>query len=154
MTRYWLMKSEPTTFGIDNLKAEKVSPWDGVRNYQARNFMRDDMKMGDQVLIYHSACEEIGVVGLGEVVSKPYPDPSAFNRQSKYFDPKSKVESPTWILVDIQFKEKFKKIVSLSTIKADPKLVGIVVAQTGSRLSIQPVSKPHYTHIVALAHGD
>lgn len=153
MTQFWLMKSEPTTFGIDHLKAEKVSPWDGVRNYQARNFMRDAMKVGDQVLIYHSACDEIGVVGLGEVVSQAYPDPTAFNPKSKYFDSKSKPEKPTWYLVDIKFKEKFKNIVSLKRIKSDPILHGIMVAQTGSRLSIQPVSKAHYLQIVSLAHA-
>ena len=108
--KYWLMKSEPDAFGIDDLAARpgKREHWDGVRNYQARNFMRDDMKKGDKVLFYHSSCAEPGVVGVAKVVKEAYPDPSALNPESKYFDPKSDPDNPRWFMVDIKFVKKFK----------------------------------------------
>lgn len=150
--RYWLMKSEPETFSIDDLKArpKRTEPWDGVRNYQARNFMRDEMSVGDAVLFYHSNCAEPGVVGLAEVASKPYPDPTAFDRKSDYFDPKSDPESPRWFLVDVRWKAKFKRTVSLQELKGIPELKEMRILQRGNRLSITPVSKAEYDRIAKL----
>jgi predicted RNA-binding protein with PUA-like domain len=144
--RYWLFKTEPNVFSIDDLKnsPKKTCFWEGVRNYQARNFLRDDVKKGDLVLFYHSRVEPIGVVGIARVTKDGYPDPYAFDPQHKYFDPKSKPESPTWYGVDVQFLEKWERTITLQEIKSNPLLAAMVVAQKGARLSIQPVTEEEY----------
>ena len=153
--QYWLMKSEPDTFSLQDLESrpEQREPWDGVRNYQARNFMRDEMRFGDLVLFYHSNTKPPGVVGLAEVVSDPYPDPTAFDKNSKYYDPKSKKENPTWILVDVGFKAHFKTGVTLEMMKAMPELQSMRVLQKGNRLSITPVTQEEYQAITQLGLG-
>lgn len=150
--QYWLMKSEPEEFSIDDLKErpKKTEPWDGVRNYQARNFMRDDMKVGDQVLFYHSNCSEPGVVGIARVASKPYPDFTAFDRKDKHYDPKSKKDDPTWYLVDVRYVRKFRRTVSLTEIKAEKKLKDMRLVQRGNRLSIMPVTKKEWDTILTM----
>jgi predicted RNA-binding protein with PUA-like domain len=145
---YWLIKSEGACYSIDNLKKDKKVAWTGVRNYQARNFMRDNMKTGDLVLFYHSSSDPNGVYGVARVASVPYPDATAFNKKDDHYDPKSKKENPTWILVDISFVKKFSYPISLDEIKIDPHLDGMMVRQRGSRLSIQPVSEKHFKYIV------
>ena len=153
---YWLIKSEADCYSIDNLKSDKKTPWSGVRNFQARNFMRDHMKKGDLALFYHSSStsKDIpnGVYGIAKVTSDPYPDPSAFDSKDEHYDPKSKKTEPTWILVDFGFVEKFKNPITLAVMKNDPKLDGMMVRQKGSRLSIQPVTEKHFKYIVTLAH--
>ena len=148
----WLMKSEPETFSIDDLRKapKKTTPWEGVRNYQARNFMRDQMRKGDPVLFYHSNCAEPGIVGLAEVASAAaYPDPTQFDPASPYYDPKSTRENPRWMLVDVRFKALLKTPVTLAQIKEDPELADMLVARRGMRLSIQPVEARHYAAILA-----
>jgi len=149
------MKSEPNAFSIDDLKACKngTEHWDGIRNYQARNFMRDDMSVGDKVLFYHSNCDEIGVVGLAEVASEPYPDFTAFNAGSKYYDPKSNPDNPRWMMVDVKFIEKFPKTVTLQKIKSVDALSNMKVVQKGARLSIQPVEEFEYDIIVDMGRN-
>jgi len=151
--KYWLMKSEPSVFSIDDLaKApKKTTYWDGVRNYQARNFMRDEMKIGDKVLFYHSNTKPAGVVGICEVVKEGYPDFSAFDAEDKHYDPKSNKESPTWIMVDIKLKTKFKNIVTLTEIKENKKLQNMKLVQRGNRLSVMPVEKNEFEEIVKLS---
>jgi predicted RNA-binding protein with PUA-like domain len=151
--KYWLMKSEPEAFSIDDLKAkpESTEHWDGIRNYQARNFMRDDMRVGDKILFYHSNCEEPGVVGIAEVASEAYPDHTAFNPASKYYDPKSKEDKPTWMMVDVKFIDKFPKTVSLREIKTVSGLSDMRLVQKGNRLSIMPVEKSEFDIIVKMA---
>jgi predicted RNA-binding protein with PUA-like domain len=150
---YWLLKSEPAVFSIGDLQRapDQTTPWEGVRNYQARNFIRDQMRIGDRVLFYHSNATPSGVAGEAEVASGPYPDPSAFDRQSPYFDPKSKLEQPTWYLVDVRWKQTFPVLLPLERLKADTKLTGLELLRRGSRLSVQPVSRPHFQHILKLA---
>lgn len=149
---YWLMKSEPDAFGIDDLAARpgKREHWDGVRNYQARNFMRDDMKKGDQVLFYHSSCAEPGVVGVAKVVKEAYPDSTAFNPESKYFDPKSDPDNPRWFMVDVQLVRKLKRVISLAELKQNPQLEGMRLLARGNRLSVMPVEKEHFDAILAM----
>jgi len=143
---YWLMKSEPDTFSFEDLKSRpnQTEPWDGVRNYQARNFMRDEMKVGDPILFYHSNTKPPGVAGIAEVASKPYPDPTAFDKTSKYYDAKSDPDDPRWILVDVKFKQDLKRQVALDEMKAMPELAGMRVLQRGNRLSITPVTKAEF----------
>lgn len=149
---YWLMKSEPDSFSIDDLAARpgKREHWDGVRNYQARNFMRDAMKKGDQVLFYHSSCAEPGVVGVAKVVKEAYPDSTAFDPESKYFDPKSDPDNPRWFMVDIQLVRKFKRVVTLAELKENPQFEGMRLLARGNRLSVMPVAKDHFDLIVAM----
>jgi predicted RNA-binding protein with PUA-like domain len=150
---YWLIKSEPDAFSIDDLKArpKKTEPWDGVRNYQARNFMRDDMKMGDLIFFYHSNCKMPGIVGVAEVASKPYPDRWQFDPESKYFDPKSDPDHPRWILVDVKYKRHFKRLVSLQEIKEHADALGdFALIRRGNRLSIMPVSRAQWDYILGL----
>ncbi len=147
---YWLMKSEPDVFSIDDLKKKKVEPWNGVRNYQARNFMRD-MLLGDQILFYHSNADEIGVAGLMEVCARAYPDPTQFDAKSEYFEPKSTPENPRWSLVDVKFIEKFQRILTLETLKNTPELEGLLLLRKGSRLSVIPVEARHFKIILKLA---
>lgn len=150
--RCWLVKTEPGSFSIDDLARAGVEPWDGVRNYQARNFMRDEMKVGDPVLVYHSNADPPGVVGIAEVASEPYPDPTQFDPSSKYFDPTSDPADPRWILVDMRFVEKLPRLVPLHELRARPELQGMVLLGR-SRLSVQPVEPAHFDLIVSLARS-
>jgi predicted RNA-binding protein with PUA-like domain len=145
-TKYWLLKSEPDCFSIDDLAAEKnkTTCWDGVRNYQARNFMRDEMKKGDKVLFYHSSCKIPGVAGVAKIVKESYPDFTAFDPKDKHFDPKSKQESPRWFMVDIKLEKKLKRHVSLDELRGVKGLEAMVLLQKGSRLSVQPVTKKQF----------
>ncbi len=153
---YWLMKSEPTSFSFDDLKnsKNKTTHWDGVRNYQARNFMMKDMKIGDQILFYHSNCETPAVVGVAYVSSEAYPDFTAFDENSKYYDSKSSPEKPRWYMVDITWKSDFKRSVSLKEIKSIPELSSMKLVQKGQRLSVQPVTKEEFEIIVQLGNKE
>ncbi len=148
--KYWLMKSEPSVYSIDDLEHDGKTAWEGVRNYQARNFMRDEMKTGDLVLFYHSNASPSGVAGLGKIAREAYPDNAAFDKTSDYYDERSNRETPIWFMVDLAFVAKFAGLVSLEQIKQDRVLEGIMVARRGSRLSIQPLTKAHFEHIAAL----
>ncbi len=143
---YWLLKTEPSAYSIDDLKRDKTTAWEGVRNYQARNFMQQ-MKKGDLCLFYHSSTEPVGVFGVAKVTKEAYPDASQFNKKDSHFDPKATKEKPIWFCPDITFVKKFKEPFLLTHIKADHALRGIMVAQQGSRLSVQPVSEMHFTYI-------
>jgi len=147
--QFWLMKSEPDVFSIKDLseRPKQREPWDGVRNYQARNMMRDTMQLGDQVLFYHSNCNPPGIVGIAQVASQPYPDPTQFDENSNYFDPKSSQDKPRWILVDVAYVGTFKRMVSLQEMKEMPELKDMRVLQKGNRLSITPVSKSEFQAI-------
>lgn len=150
---YWLIKSEPDAFSIDDLKNSpgKKDHWDGIRNYQARNFMRDDMRKGDQVLFYHSNCKEPGIVGIAEITSGAYPDHTAFDASSNYFDPKSDPENPRWLMVDVRYKRKTRRLISLSELKSHAeRLDNFALVRRGNRLSIMPVSKAHWDFILSL----
>ncbi len=149
--KYWLIKSEPDVFGIDDLKKAKREPWNGIRNYQARNFMRDEMEIGDLALFYHSNAKPPGVVGIAEVASAPYPDDLQFDEKSDYHDPKSNPDDPRWVMVDFNFVEKFPKMVSLDELKAEKALEGMMVTQRGTRLSITPVTKKHFDKVCKMA---
>jgi predicted RNA-binding protein with PUA-like domain len=147
---YWLMKSEPSEYSIDDLARDKKAPWVGVRNYQARNFIRDQMRLGDGVLFYHSSCPEPGVVGLAEVTSTAYPDPTQFKKKSLYYDPKATEEKPRWSVVDVRFVRRFKDVVSLAALRREKNLQQLITLRPGNRLSITPVTKREYETIVAL----
>lgn len=149
--RYWLVKSEPDVFGIDHLAKmpKQTEHWDGVRNYQARNFMRDEMKVGDQVLFYHSNCKEPGVVGITEVVREGYVDHTQFDPDGKYFDSRSKPENPRWFMVDLKLVRRLKRNVTLQEMKAIPELADCRLVQKGNRLSVMPLEKEHFETIVA-----
>lgn len=149
---YWLMKSEPDTFGIDDLIAQpnQTEHWDGVRNYQARNMMRDQMKVGDRVFFYHSNCNPPGIAGIMEVVREGYPDFTAWDPQSEYFDPRSTQEAPRWFMVDVKFVRKLDRIIPLSELKANPQLVDMPLVKKGSRLSIMPVTAEQWEAILAM----
>ncbi len=153
-TRHWLFKSEPDVYGIDDLARDGTTYWDGVRNYQARNLIRDEMQVGDRVLYYHSRVKPLGVVGIAEITRAGYPDPTQFEAGTKYFDPKATPERPRWFVVDVRFVEKFPRVVTRDELKADPALDGMMVIRRGARLSVQPVSPEHYAHIVDLARRD
>lgn len=144
MAHYWLMKSEPDVFSIDRLAQEKTTLWDGVRNYQARNFMMKEMKTGDSVLFYHSNSKPSGVAGVAEISKEAVPDPSQFKKNGEYFDPKATQEKPRWFCVEVAFKTKFKNFVSLDDMKIKKGLEEMMVIKKGQRLSIQPVSKKHF----------
>ena len=152
--QYWLMKSEPDTFGIDDLKAAGTEPWDGIRNYQARNIMRDQMKVGDGVLFYHSNAKPPGVVGVAEIASETYVDPTQFDPEEKYFDAKSKPDNPRWLLLDVKYVKHFPRIISLSELKEAPGLEDMMVIRKGMRLSIQPVTAEEWRIIHELAAQD
>ncbi len=145
---HWLMKSEPTECSIDDLVRLGRMPWFGVRNYQARNFMRDDMQLGDGVLFYHSSCPEPGIAGLAEVASAPYPDPSQFDAKSPYFDPKSTPEQPRWTLVDVALVRK-TRLMPLAEMRSEPRLAALPVLARGNRLSITPVGAAEWRLIVS-----
>ena len=148
---YWLVKSEPNAYSIEDLVKDRKTHWDGVRNYQARNFMRDDMKKGDHVLFYHSNANPTAVVGVCEVAKEGYPDFTAFDPDEKHYDPKSSEEKPTWIMVDIKLAKKLKRPVALSEIKEHPKLQNMRLVQRGNRLSVIPVEKKEFDLIVKLS---
>jgi len=148
--QYWLIKSEPDAFSIDDLQQAGVEPWDGIRNYQARNFMRDQMQVGDQVFFYHSSCAVPGIVGVCEVASAPYPDPTAFNPEEKYYDPKSDPDKPRWILVDMKFVKKLEQPISLTELKTLQELAEMRLLKKGNRLSIMPVEKSEWEFIMDL----
>jgi predicted RNA-binding protein with PUA-like domain len=144
------MKSEPDAYSIDDLQRDGRDMWDGIRNYQARNMMRDDMKVGDEIFFYHSNCKEPSIVGIARVVSEPYPDPTQFDKKSKYFDAKSKKDDPRWILVDVEFVRKLERNITLAEIKEQRSLDDMILTRKGNRLSIMPVSGKHWNKILSL----
>ena len=150
--KYWLMKSEPEEFSIDDLKnrPQKTEPWDGVRNYQARNFIRDEMKKGDLAFFYNSNCNEPGIVGLMEVCKEGYPDPTAFDKKDRHFDPKSDPDNPRWYLVNVKFKRKLKRVISLGELREKKPLQKMQLLQRGNRLSVMPLTKKEWDYILSL----
>ena len=150
MRRYWLMKCEPAAYTIDDLARDGQTGWEGVRNYRARNFIRDDMQVGDGVLFYASNAEPSGVTGLACIATAGYPDPFAFKKGHKYFDPDSDRAKPTWYTVDVAFEERFPETISLETLKQTAGLEQMLVTKKGSRLSIQPVTKSEFDTVVRL----
>lgn len=150
--KYWLIKSEPEEFSIDDLAIAKnqTTYWNGVRNYQARNYLRDEMKIGDQVIFYHSNSEPPAAVGICQVVKEAYPDFTAFDPKDPHYDPKSKKDSPAWMMVDVKFVRKFEKSVSISEIKLNKKLQKMKLVQPGNRLSVMPVTKEEFDEIVKM----
>lgn len=149
MTKYWLAKSEPLTYSIDQLKKDKKTIWEGVRNYQARNFLME-MKPGDQVLFYHSNCKPPGVVGVAEITKEAEPDPFQFDKKSDYYDPKSTKEKPRWHCPEMKFSKKLKNQVSLEELKNTKALEGMQLIARGNRLSVMPVSKKQYDTIIKM----
>lgn len=151
--RYWLFKSEPSTYSWDDLTAEadRTAEWDGVRNYQARNFMRDAMRIGDCVLFYHSNAKPPGVIGIARIVREAYPDDTAWNPNTRYYDPKSDPSNPTWLMVDIQAERKLPRFISLNELKANPALADMLVTKRGQRLSIQPVTPEEWAEVLAMS---
>lgn len=145
--KFWLMKSEPDVFSIDDLKKNKTTLWEGVRNYQARNYMQKEMQVGDEVLFYHSSSDPSGVAGIAVISKAAVPDPTQFDKKSEYFDPKASQEKPIWFCTEVKFVSKFANFIPLEQIKKDKKLAGMVVIQKGSRLSIQPVDKKDFDHL-------
>lgn len=150
-TGFWLMKSEPDAYSIDQFAKDKKTLWTGVRNYLARNFMMEAMKPGDQVLFYHSNAEPSGVAGLGEIVRPNQPDPSALDEKSEYFDPKSSKDHPIWFCAELKFVSKFKRVLPLGELKDVPELKNMALLQKGQRLSVQQVSRTEFDTILALA---
>jgi predicted RNA-binding protein with PUA-like domain len=149
--RYWLMKSEPGTYSIEDLKRDGKTCWDGVRNYQARNLMRDEMQVGDGVLFYHSREKPMGVYGIAEIVREAYPDDSAFDPQDKHYDPKSDPANPTWMMVDVGYVGTLEPPVTLDMLKQTPGLEKMLVIQRGSRLSVQPVTKKEWDIVLGMS---
>jgi predicted RNA-binding protein with PUA-like domain len=151
--QYWLVKTEPGSYSFDDLwKAPKrTTQWDGVRNYQARNFLRDEMKRGDLVFFYHSNCETPGIVGIAEVVKEGYPDSTAFDKRDPHFDPKSDPANPTWYMVDLRAVQRFPRVISLAELKGNPELEGMPLLQQGSRLSVQKVGAAEWNVVLGLA---
>ena len=149
--KYWLMKSEPQVFGIDDLisRPHQTEPWDGVRNYQARNFMRDDMVVGDRAFFYHSSCPSPGITGLVEVSKNAYPDKTQFDTSSKYFDPKSTISKPRWFNVEVKFLKKIP-LISLDKIRGNSKLSTLQILRRGNRLSITPITKEEWSEILKM----
>ncbi len=151
---YWLMKSEPSVFGIDDLagRPKRTEPWDGVRNYQARNMMRDQMRKGDLALFYHSNCEPPGIVGIMQVVREGYPDPTQFDPRSKYHDPKSDPDDPRWYLVDVRLKKRFRRMLTLAELREHAAELGdFALLRKGNRLSVMPVPEATWQRILELA---
>ena len=150
--RYWLFKSEPSAYSFDDLQTEEdgTAEWDGVRNYQVRNFMRDEMRVGDGVLFYHSNAKPLAVVGTATIVSGAYPDPTAFDPAAKYYDAKSDPGNPRWLMVDIKADRAFSRPVTLAEIKDNPRLKDMLVARRGMRLSIQPVTREEWDEVLSL----
>ncbi|MGR9107796.1 MAG: EVE domain-containing protein [Gammaproteobacteria bacterium] len=150
--KYWLMKSEPGEFSIDDLARipDRTTHWDGVRNYQARNMIRDDMKIGDQVFFYHSNCQEPGIVGIMEVCREAYPDSSAFDPEDKHFDPKSKADCPSWFMVDVRMVRKLARAIGLNELKQFAQLENLALVRRGNRLSVMPVTREQWDFILSL----
>jgi predicted RNA-binding protein with PUA-like domain len=149
--KYWLMKSEPSVYGIDSLQRDKRTSWGGVRNYQVRNMFRDDFAKGDLAFFYHSSCPEPGIVGTMKVVGKAYPDATQFDRESGYFDPRSRPESPAWLAVDVQFQRRYPQPLSLEVLRRHPALEGMLILRRGNRLSVTPVTEAEAQSILSLA---
>lgn len=151
---YWLFKTEPDAFSIDDLKnaPKQTTQWEGVRNYQARNFMRDDIQLGDLVMIYHSSCKHVGVVGIAEVTREAYPDPTQFDLSSDYYDAKAAESKPRWVVVDVTYQQHLTKLVSLKAIKANDKIHEIALKK-GGRLSIMPVTETDWDEIINMAES-
>jgi predicted RNA-binding protein with PUA-like domain len=149
---YWLMKSEPEEFSIDDLyrRPQRTEHWDGVRNYQARNFMRDQMKKGDQVFFYHSNCPTPGIVGIARVVREAYPDHTAFDPDDPHYDPKSDPENPTWMMVDVQYVRKLERVIPLTELKANLALTDMPLVRKGNRLSVMPVTEAQWQAVLAM----
>ena len=147
---YWLMKSEPSVFSIDDLKYRNTEPWDGVRNYQARNMLRDAMKKGDLAFFYHSGCDEPGIAGILEITRSGYPDPTAFDPESPHFDPKSDPDNPRWYLVDVKYRRKLKRIITLEELRDHPPLRNMQLLQKGNRLSVTPDSSKEWDYILRI----
>ena len=148
---YWIMKSEPNSYSIKDLQRDKMAFWDGVRNYQARNFMINDMKIGDKVLFYHSNAKPSGVTGLAIVCKKAEPDPTALDKKSMYYDPKATTENPRWKAVTVRFVQAFKRIISIQGLRQELALKNMSLLQKGQRLSVLPITKLEYEHIVKMA---
>lgn len=146
----WLFKSEPDAYSIDDLERDKVEPWNGIRNYQVRNMIRDDMKVGDEILFYHSSCKIPGMAGIARIASGAKADPLQFDPTSHYFDAKSNVEDPRWLLVDVAFVRKLKRVIPLTELKQHPGLKDFVLTRRGNRLSIFPVSDRHWKLVLSL----
>jgi predicted RNA-binding protein with PUA-like domain len=148
--QYWLFKTEPEAFSIDDLAnmPEQIEHWDGIRNYQARNFLRDQVALGDQVFIYHSSCSDVGIVGLAEVVKEGYVDHTQFDPEGKYFDPKSTLEDPRWYMVDVQFKQKFNRLLTLKSIKGMHDITQLGLVKKGHRLSVMPVNLIEFSRLL------
>ncbi|HZX00193.1 MAG TPA: EVE domain-containing protein [Trueperaceae bacterium] len=153
MAKAWLIKNEPDCYSFDDLTRDGRAPWDGVRNYQARNFMRDEMRPGDMVLYYHSSIAEPAVVGIARVASEPYPDPTQFDPEDEYYDPKATRDEPRWHLVDFEPVEPLARPVTLAEMKGDPELAGMRLLQRGNRLSVMPVEPQHFDHILELSRS-
>jgi len=151
---YWLMKSEPDAYGIDDLARDGVEPWDGIRNYQVRNMIRDDMRIGDEAIFYHSSCKVPAAVGVTRIASDAYPDPTQFDPGSKYFDAGSDPAEPRWLLRDVEFVRKLQRPVTLAEIKAHPALVDCLLNKRGNRLSIFPITPAEWQAIMALANEE
>ena len=149
---YWLFKTEPDTFSIDTLRTQNSSCWEGVRNYQARNMLRDEVKLGDLVMIYHSSCKSVGVAGIAKVTKESYPDHFAFDIESDYYDAKSTVDNPRWFMVDIAFVRKTERVIPLSVLKAMPELASLPLVKRGNRLSVMPVSELEWQAILTKEH--
>lgn len=149
---YWLLKSEPGEFSIDDLEQRpgQTESWDGVRNYQARNLMRDQMRLGDLAFFYHSNCELPGIVGIAEIVREARPDPTAFDPLHKHYDPKSRPEQPAWLMVDVRFVRKLARTIALAELKDRPELDGLALVRRGNRLSVMPVGEPQWHFILSL----
>ena len=152
--KYWLLKSEPDVFSLEDLKncPNQTEPWDGIRNYQARNLMRDEMKMGDQAFFYHSRQAEPAIVGTVRVVREAYPDHTSWDPSSKYFDEKSSPENPRWLMVDVQFESEFSRPVTLKELRSVPELKEMFLLRKGMRLSVQPVTEAEFLLILAIAN--
>ncbi len=153
MPGYWLCKSEPDVYSIDDLRRDTVTGWEGVRNYQARNFMRDGMQPGDRVLVYHSNAEPTGVAGIAEVAGAAKADPTQFDPRSEYHDPKSTREEPRWLMRELRFVERFGRVVTLEELKACKALRAMAALQKGNRLSVTPVTKAEFDAVVRMAKG-
>lgn len=147
---YWLLKSEPSEYGIDDLKRELVDHWDGIRNYQARNMIRDEMKKGDLAFFYHSNCAEPGIVGIMTIAREAYPDHTAFAPDEKYYDPKSDPDKPRWFMVDVRYKRKLKRTISLKELRTHSRLADLALLRRGNRLSVMPVTQQQWNFILAL----
>jgi predicted RNA-binding protein with PUA-like domain len=148
--RYWLMKSEPNVYSIADLQRDERTCWDGVRNYQARNFMRDDMRVGDEIFFYYSNAQPMGIYGVAKVVREAYPDHTAIDPSDQHYDPKSDPANPTWMMVDVGYVGTFKEPITLTTLKQTPKLEKMLVIQRGSRLSVQPVTPEEWDIVMRL----